>query len=91
MAAVSVFRARYTDETALYEHLRKICPTGMIQIRFQRGRFYCTVPRPLTPRPKISNMIFRMTITKDNEMTRSWSFTSGVLYSIYHHGFKVAS
>ncbi|OTA57627.1 hypothetical protein K449DRAFT_437083 [Hypoxylon sp. EC38] len=48
MAAVSVFRARYTDETSLYGHLRRLFPTGTIQIRFQRGRFYCTVPRPLT-------------------------------------------
>ncbi|OTA99817.1 hypothetical protein M426DRAFT_324801 [Hypoxylon sp. CI-4A] len=49
MVAVSVFRARYTDETSLYDNLRKIFPTGIIQIRFQRGRFQCTIPRTLTP------------------------------------------
>ncbi|OTB15861.1 hypothetical protein K445DRAFT_317498 [Daldinia sp. EC12] len=50
MAAISVFRARYTDETTLYEHLRKVFPTGPIQINFKRGRFYCTIPRALTPK-----------------------------------------
>lgn len=33
MASVSIFRARYTDETALYEHLRSVFPSGTIQIR----------------------------------------------------------
>ncbi|KAI1774287.1 hypothetical protein F4818DRAFT_78582 [Hypoxylon cercidicola] len=37
MASVSVFRARYTDETSLYEHLRKIFPTGLIEILSTRS------------------------------------------------------
>ncbi|KAI0172131.1 hypothetical protein GGR52DRAFT_573276 [Hypoxylon sp. FL1284] len=49
MTGLLVFRARYADETSLYEQLRKIFPMGSIQIRFQRGRFYCTIPRALTP------------------------------------------
>ncbi|KAI0380674.1 hypothetical protein F5Y04DRAFT_257174 [Hypomontagnella monticulosa] len=48
MTAVTTFRARYTDETSLYEHLRKIFPIGNIQIRFQRGRFHCTTPEALS-------------------------------------------
>ncbi|KAI0110208.1 hypothetical protein F4814DRAFT_451185 [Daldinia grandis] len=48
MGTISVFRARYTDEVSLYEHLRKVLPTGEIQISFKRGRFHCTIPRPLT-------------------------------------------
>ncbi|KAI6084490.1 hypothetical protein F4821DRAFT_261866 [Hypoxylon rubiginosum] len=49
MAGLAVFRARYTDETSLAEHLRRIFPTGEIEIRWERGRFQCTIPRSLAP------------------------------------------
>ncbi|KAI0872734.1 hypothetical protein GGS24DRAFT_426429 [Hypoxylon argillaceum] len=48
MSAHANFRARYTDEDALADQLFKLFPTQRIQIKYERGRFRCTIPRPLT-------------------------------------------
>ncbi|KAI1349744.1 hypothetical protein F5Y01DRAFT_169636 [Xylaria sp. FL0043] len=49
MPAQAIFRARYTDEDALAEQLLKLFPAQQIRIKYERGRFKCTVPRSLTP------------------------------------------
>ncbi|KAI0436135.1 hypothetical protein F4803DRAFT_557312 [Xylaria telfairii] len=49
MPAQAIFRARYTDEEALAEQLSKLFAAQRIQIKYDRGRFRCTIPRSLTP------------------------------------------
>ncbi|KAI3336226.1 hypothetical protein F4824DRAFT_462586 [Ustulina deusta] len=59
----AIFRARYTDQEALAEHLYKIFPGKRVQIKYERGCFRCTIPRTLTPE---ENREIELAITKDH-------------------------
>ncbi|KAI0448675.1 hypothetical protein F5B21DRAFT_509906 [Xylaria acuta] len=63
MPAKAIFRARYTDEEALAELLSKLFPGQKFQINYERGRFRCTIPRPLTPE---ETREIELAVTKDH-------------------------
>lgn len=47
--STTMFRARYTDEKTLKQELFNLFPTDNVQITYQRGRYSCKTPRPLSP------------------------------------------
>ncbi|KAI1741257.1 hypothetical protein F4680DRAFT_72431 [Xylaria scruposa] len=75
MPAQAIFRARYTDEEALAELLSKRFPTQGFQIKYDRGRFKCTIPRSLTPE---ETREIELAVTKDHYDTDSSQISRGV-------------
>ncbi|KAI0860579.1 hypothetical protein F4860DRAFT_198477 [Xylaria cubensis] len=75
MPAQAIFRARYTDEEALAGLLLKRFPTQSFQIKYDRGRFRCTIPRPLTPG---ETREIELAVTKDHYDTDPSQTSQGV-------------
>lgn len=46
--AVAFVRATYTDDKALQEFLVGLFGHGNVEVVWKRGRFQCTIPRPLS-------------------------------------------